>query len=135
MGPALEKDCAQKLGKLVMAWGQAAATCFSGEGYQTRALLHRGDFAVAWPKKGAVRVKKNIVEFHEVKARAILGRQAEVDKDVVVLGGAVRWTTDGGRVGSGREAHEIDQGTRTAWSFRWPRRGGRGGGGEEGLSG
>lgn len=75
--------------------GRAAPKCFLDGGSQTRSRVHGGDFVVAGPTGGVGRVKKSMKAWCEVKVRAVLGRDAGDDKDIAVLGQAVRWTKEG----------------------------------------
>lgn len=70
---------------------QRAPTCFFDESSRARALVLGDDFAVASPKDGVVRVRLKLKQRYGVKVRAISGRNADDNKDIVVLGRAVRW--------------------------------------------
>lgn len=57
-----------------------------GEVSRARASAHGDDFVVAGPKKGGERVKNKMKEWHDVKVRAVLGRDAGDNKEIVIPG-------------------------------------------------
>lgn len=80
---------------LNMVRGQAAPTCSCAKGSLARAFAYGDDFVVAGPKLRVDRVKKCMKECYEVKMRATIGRDADEDKDIVMLGRMVRWAKEG----------------------------------------
>lgn len=104
---ACEEAYTEKLETLGTRRRKAAPTYFFDELSRTRASVHSDDFMVAGPKMGVER------EWFEVKVRFVLGREADDDKDIVVLGRMVRWTQDD---------VELEADERPRWSGRRPTR-------------
>ena len=88
---AWEDDYAERLEAEGMLRGKAAPTCFWSKALQTRALVHGDDFVIAGPDAGIRYIQRKMMEWYEVKIRAILGTTAGDDKEIVILGRTVRW--------------------------------------------
>lgn len=92
---AWEEGFTEKLETLGIHRGKAAPTCFWDEGPRARALVHGDDFVAVGPKEGVNRVRRNMKKWPRIEVRALLGRDADDDRDAAVLGRTACWGTAG----------------------------------------
>jgi hypothetical protein len=88
---AWEDDYAEKLSGEGYARGQAAPTTFVNVKMGGQCVVRGGDFTYLADEDELKRIEGCVRRWCEIKVKTILGPDADVDKEVTVLGRTVRW--------------------------------------------
>ena len=89
-----EKEYTEKLESEGYTRGKAAPTTFFNKDKDSRCVVHGDDFTFLGPEEELQRIAGLMASWYEIKVRAIMGPDAEDEKEVIILGRTVRWLED-----------------------------------------
>ena len=91
---AWEEDCCFHPEEAGMVRGKAAPTTFHTASSGTRCVAHGDDFEFVGPRKDMQRMTQLLGAWCQRRARAVLGSEADDDKEIWLLNSLVSWKSD-----------------------------------------
>jgi len=88
---AWERDYSDKLRALGFKKGSAAPTVFYCKLLGVRCVVHGDDFTFTGKRRDLFEIKRKLEESYELKMRAMLGDDAEDDKEITLLNRTLIW--------------------------------------------
>ena len=92
---AWERDYTTKLEALGFKRGSAASTVFYCKSTGVRCVVHGDDFTFTGKRRDLFERKRTLEDSYELKMRAILGNEAEYDKEITLLNRMLIWPQGG----------------------------------------
>ena len=92
---AWEKHYAELLEGVGFERGNACGVIFYHEGRDISLAVHGDDFTFCGLEEDLTWIQGLLRSWFDIKVRAIMGEDAEDDKEVTILGRVVRWTDQG----------------------------------------